>query len=139
MKYLIELKNDLIQHFDDLTPDKVTLQLVNGEIAKNSYTVQYIARFTLQDCRLASPFDVLMFIKSWFKSQQKDEPDLNFDCEVIDLESYDLQIDLALFDKLLVKKDGTTEVCLPPVWSDTADTFVSGAIAKPPKPKKPIK
>lgn len=131
MKYLIQLKNDLIQYFDDLTPDKVKLQLVNGEIGKNSQTVQYIARFTLQDCRLASPFDILMFIKNWFKRYQKDEPDLNFDCEVIDLESYDMQIDLALFDKLLVKKDGTTEVCLPPVWSDEVDNFISGVIVNP--------
>lgn len=130
MKYLLQLKNDLINRFDDLTADKVALYLVNGELGKNSHTVQYIARFSLHDCRINNPFDVLMFIRAWFENANRDVPDLNFDCEVVDLESYDLQIDLALFDKLSVK-NGTTEVCLSPVWSDTADTFISGAITQP--------
>lgn len=128
MKYLIELKNDLIHHFDDLTPDKVELAIINGEIPKSSHTIQYIARFLLKDCRINNPFDVLGFIRKWFEKKGKDIPDLSFDSDVIDLESFDLQIDISLFDKLSMDDNGSTKVCPMPVWSDALGTFINGAI-----------
>lgn len=131
MKYLIELKNDLLAQFDELTGDNTQLQIVNGELGKDSNTVNYIARFILLDCRLPNPFDVLGFLRLWFASRSLDTPQLNFDCDVIDLESYDLQIDIGLSDKLTITADGTTSVCYPLVWSEELSTFINGAIVQP--------
>lgn len=128
MKYLYTLKDNLINSFTTLTPDKTFLLIVNGELAKNSSQVNYIARFILTDCREDDPFLLLTFIRQWFASRALDIPDLSFDCDVIDLESYDLQIDIALFDKLNIASDGSYAVCLPPVWSDELGTFINGAI-----------
>ena len=132
MKYLIDLKTDLLARFDELTGDNTQLQIVNGEIGKDSTTVNYIARFILIDCRLPSPFDVLGFIRVWFDSHAMPVPQLNFDCDVIDLETYDLQIDIALADKLNIAIDGTTTVCYPLVWSDELGTYINGAIVAMP-------
>lgn len=128
MKYLYTLKDNLINSFTTLTPDKTFLLIVNGELAKTSSQVHYIARFIFTDCREDDPFLLLTFIRQWFASRALDIPDLSFDCDVIDLESYDLQIDIALFDKLNIASDGSYAVCLPPVWSDELGTFINGAI-----------
>lgn len=127
MKYLLTLKNELIAHFTALTPDKVALFIVNGDMPKQSQTVNYVARLVLTDCRLASPFDVLGFVRLWFERYGVDI-DLAFECEVIDLETYDLQIDMTLSDKLILTDTGTL-VCPPPVWSETLGTWISGAVA----------
>lgn len=131
MKYLITLKNDLLARFPELTGDNTQLQIVNGELGKDTHTVNYIARFILLDCRLPSPFDVLDFIRVWFEGRSLDTPQLNFDCDVIDLETYDLQIDIALSDKLNIATDGTTTICYPLVWSEALGTFINGAIVQP--------
>lgn len=128
MKYLIDLKNDLLAQFDELTGDKTYLQIVNGNMPFNTQTVSYIARFVLVDCRLAEPFTVLAFIRQWFSTRGRTIPDLNFDCDVIDLESYDLQIDIGLTDKLAFLPNGGVNICPEPVWSDEAGTFISSAI-----------
>ena len=131
MKYLIDLKNDLLAQFPALTGDNTQLQIVNGELGKDTHTVNYIARFILLDCRLPSPFDVIGFIRIWFEGRSLDTPQLNFDCDVIDLETYDLQIDIALSDKLNIATDGTTTICYPLVWSEALSTFINGAIVQP--------
>ncbi len=131
MKYLVDLKNDLLDRFTELTGDNTQLQIVNGELGKDTTTVNYIARFIMIDCRLPIPFDVLGFIRVWFASRSLDTPQLNFDCDVIDLESYDLQIDIALSDKLNIANDGTTTICYPLVWSEELSTFINGAIVQP--------
>lgn len=128
MKYLLTLKNDLIAHFDALTADKTQLHITHGDVARGTQTVRYTARFVLVDCRLSSPFDVLGFIKTWFATHALNEPDLAFECEVIDFETYDLQIDIALSDKLVYTDTGAL-VCPPPVWSETLGTWISGAVA----------
>lgn len=128
MKYLLNLKKDLIASFTTLTPDKTELYIVNGELGKTATTINYVARFILIDCREPDPFLVITFIRQWFASRNRDIPDLNFDCEVINLETYDLQIDIGLFDKLNIASDGNYAVCLPPVWSDELGTFINGAI-----------
>lgn len=131
MKYLIHLKNDLLERFPELTGDDTQLQIVNGELSKDSQNIAYIARFILLNCRLASPFDILGFIRVWFDDRELDTPQLNFDCDVIDLETYDLQIDIALSDKLSIASDGTTTICYPLVWSEELSTFINGAIVQP--------
>lgn len=127
MNYLITLKKDLIDTFDSLEPDKVQLHLVNGELGSSGQVVKYIARFILLDCRIATPFDILAFIRSWFDTSGYPVPDINFGCEVIDLESYDLQIDLGLSDKIIIT-GGKAVVCPPPIWSDAVGTFIGGVI-----------
>lgn len=130
MQYLITLKNDLISAFDGLTPDKVSLFIVNGEMAKTSNNVSYIARFLLLDCRLPNPFAVVGYIKHWFESHNLTVPDLNFSSEVIDLETYDLEIDLGLTDKLIISDNGKqVQICYSPVWSERLGTFIKGGIA----------
>ena len=49
MKYLIDLKNDLLAQFPALTGDKTFLQLVNGNLPPETQTVSYIARFIFTD------------------------------------------------------------------------------------------
>lgn len=129
MRYLIDLKNDLIHYFDEVTADKVSLMLVNGELLGSSYSVSYIARFILIDCKLPDPFHVLTFIRTWFADRAMTVPDLNFDCDVIDLESYDLQIDIGLSDKLNIADDGQYTICPNLVWSDAVGAFISSSIA----------
>lgn len=131
MNYLINLKKDLINSFDGLEPDKVQLHLVNGELGASAPVVKYIARFVLLDCRIATPFDVLAFIRGWFDAHGHPVPDIHFGCEVIDLESYDLQIDLGLSDKIIIT-DGRALICPPPIWSDGVGTFIAGAIGQAP-------
>lgn len=131
MNYLITLKKDLTDTFDSLEPDKVQLHLVNGELGASGQMVKYIARFILLDCRISTPFDILAFIRGWFDTSGYAVPDINFNCEVIDLESYDLQIDLGLSDKIIIT-DGKAVVCPPPIWSDGVGTFIAGAIGQAP-------
>lgn len=131
MKYLIDLKNDLLARFPELTGEDTKLQIVNGELSKDSQTVIYIARFILLNCRLANPFDILGFIRVWFDDRELDTPQLNFDCDVIDLETYDLQVDISLADKLNIATDGSTTICYPVVWSDKLGRFINGAIVQP--------
>ena len=128
MKYLITLKNDLLSRFPELTGDDTQLQIVNGELPQNSHTVAYIARFYLLNCRIASPFDVLGFIRVWFEAHGKPVPPLQFDCDVIDIETYDLQIDISLSDKLNFTDDGTANLCDDLVWSEGVGSFVKASI-----------
>ena len=128
MKYLFDLKNAIIDRFPALTADKVQLQIVNGNLPPTSQTLGYIARLYLLDCKLPNPYDVLGFIRKWFETRNMAIPELMFDCDVIDLESYDLQIDIQLSDKLNIGSDGATSVCPDVVWSDVLGTFISGAI-----------
>ncbi len=130
MQYLITLKNDLIQSFDDLTPDKVSLFIVNGEMSHANNDVNYIARFLLIDCRLPKPFILLAFIRQWFAHHNMTVPDIHFNSEIIDNETYDFEIDISLTDSLIISDDGTTtNLCYEPVWSDAVGGYIKGNIA----------
>lgn len=126
MKYLQQLKDDLLTNFESqLTADKVHLFLVNGELPFNSGDINYIARFLFIDCRDGDPFSLMTFIRKWFQSKGYAIPDLNFDSEIIDAETYDLTVDIGLVDKLVVSDDGSYSLCPPKVWSDVLDDFVT--------------
>ncbi len=130
MQYLYTLKDDLINAFDVLTPDKVSLFIVNGEMANSSSNISYIARFLFLDCRVQNPFNLLGFIRKWFESHNMEIPNINFASEIIDLETYDFEIDINLMDSLAISDNGMdTLVCYPPVWSDKLGAFVKGNIA----------
>ncbi len=130
MKYLINLKNDLIETFNGLTAEKVSLFIVNGEMSKTNTDVNYIARLLLIDCRLPEPFAVLGFIRKWFENHSMPIPDINFSSEIINHETYDFEIDISLTDNLTLSADGTkTQICFDPVWSEALGDFVKGNIA----------
>ncbi|WP_186473986.1 phage tail protein [Psychrobacter sp. KCTC 72983] len=130
MKYLQQLKDDLLTNFAaKITADKVHLFLVNGELPSNKGDINYIARFLFIDCRDNDPFSLITYIRKWFESKGYPVPDLNFDCEVIDAETYDLTIDIGLMDKLVISEDGSYHQCPPKVWSEALGDFVTKDIA----------
>lgn len=130
MKYLQHLKDDLLVKFvDELNPEKVHLFLVNGELTSNSGNINYVARFLFIDCRDGDPFNLLTYIRKWFESKGYPVPDLNFDCEVIDAETYDLTVDIGLMDKLVINAEGDYNLCPPKIWSDTFSDWVTQDVA----------
>lgn len=128
MNYLAQLKRDLIASFDLLSSDKVQLHILNGTI--ESGRINYIVRFDLLDCRLNEPFLLFAFINNWFDKKGLAIPTINFDFDVIDLETYDLQIDINLSDKFIITEQGAT-ICPPVEWSDAVGGFISSAITAP--------
>ena len=137
MKYLQQLKDDLLNQFNDqLTADKVHLFIVNGELSSTSSDISYIGRFLFIDCRDGDPFSLLTYIRKWFESQGYAVPDLNFNCEVIDAETYDLEIDIGLVDKLVISDDGSYHQCPPKVWSEALNDFVTVEFAESMKGKE---
>ncbi|AGP49464.1 hypothetical protein PSYCG_09850 [Psychrobacter sp. G] len=130
MKYLQQLKDDLLAKFAaQLTADKVHLFLVNGELSSNSGDINYIARFLFIDCRDNDPFSLMTFIRKWFESKGYPIPDLNFDSEIIDAETYDLTVDIGLVDKLVINEAGDYHLCLPKIWSDSLEDWVTKDVA----------
>ncbi len=130
MKYLQQLKDDLLAKFAaQLTADKVHLFLVNGELSSNSGDITYIARFLFIDCRDNDPFGLMTFIRKWFQSRGYPVPDLNFDSEIIDAETYDLTVDIGLVDKLVINEAGDYHLCLPKIWSDSLEDWVTKDVA----------
>ena len=131
MKYLQQLKNDLLTKFaSQLTADKVHLFLVNGELPSNSGDINYIARFLFIDCRDNDPFSLMTFIRKWFELKGYPVPDLNFDSEIIDAETYDLTVDIGLMDKLVIDESGDYYLCAPKIYSDALGDWVSPEVAK---------
>lgn len=130
MKYLQQLKDDLLDKFESqINPEKAHLFLVNGELPSNSGDINYVARFLFIDCRDGDPFSLLTYIRKWFESKGYPVPDLNFDCEVIDAETYDMTIDIGLMDKLVINNDGDYHLCPPKVWSDELGDWVTKIVA----------
>ena len=131
MKYLQQLKDDLLAKFESqLTADKVHLFLVNGELPSNSADMNYIARFLFIDCRDGDPFSLMTFIRTWFDSKGYKVPDLNFDSEIIDSETYDLTVDIGLVDKLVINEEGDYHLCPPKIWSDALGDWVTIDVAR---------
>lgn len=131
MIYLQQLKDDLLTKFEsELTPDKTHLFIVNGELSANSGDINYIARFLFIDCRSNDPFNILTYIRYWFEKSGRPVPDLNWDAEVIDAETYDLTIDIGLMDKLVPVREGDYSLCPPKIYSDTLGDWVSPEVAK---------
>lgn len=131
MIYLQQLKDNLLTKFQsELTADKTHLFIVNGELSANSSDINYIARFLFIDCRSNDPFNILTYIRYWFEQSGRLVPDLNWDAEVIDAETYDLTIDIGLMDKLIATGEGDYHLCPPKVYSETLGDWVSPELAK---------
>lgn len=125
MKALAPLKTFLAHKLSLLTPDKCHLLIVNGS-QKEGY-FDYTARVMLLDYR-GDPIEVIMQIKNWLKSKNlhldaagKDIL-ISFSSEVVDSETFDLEIDFPQRDKIVFDQSGY-HICPPTVWCDTRGGF----------------
>ena len=125
MKALIPLKQFLSERFPMMTADKCHLLIVNGSF-KEGY-LEYTARLLILDYR-ADPIEVIMVLREWLKSNNRHldvlgkDIQISFSSEVIDTETFDLEIDFPQRDKV-VADDSGYHICPPLVWDDTRGGF----------------
>lgn len=126
MKALIPLKPFLQEKFPLMTADKCHLFIVNGTQAKGY--MEYTARLLFLDYR-GDPIEVIMQIREWLKSKKLhldangNDVQISFSSEVIDANTFDLEIDFPQRDKIVMDQD-VYHICPELVWSDTFGTFV---------------
>jgi len=126
MKHLQELRKFLSSSIPNLTDDKFFMNVINGK--DHDGQVHYTVRLLFIDFR-GIPFDVLNLVRQWLRATRRlIEPDqipiLSFDCEVVDSETYDLEVDIPMNDHIIDGPNGAT-VCDTPVWDDASGTFIS--------------
>ncbi|RZG65387.1 hypothetical protein EXE25_14055 [Acinetobacter bouvetii] len=126
MKALIPLKSFLAEKLPEMTSDKCHLLIVNGSQAKGY--MEYTARILLTDYR-GDPVQVIMLLRNWLQSKnlhldaaQKDIQ-ISFSSEIIDANTFDLEIDFSQRDKIVSAENGY-HICPELVWSDDQDKFV---------------
>lgn len=126
MKALIPLKSFLAEKLPEMTSDKCHLLIVNGSQAKGY--MEYTARILLTDYR-GDPVQVIMLLRNWLQSKnlhldaaQKDIQ-ISFSSEIIDANTFDLEIDFPQRDKIVLDEYGY-HICPQMVWSDDHDKFV---------------
>ena len=126
MKALIPLKPFLQEKLPLMTADKCHLFIVNGTQAKGY--MEYTARLLFMDYR-GDPIEVIMQIREWLKSKKLhldangNDVQISFSSEVIDANTFDLEIDFPQRDKIVMDQD-VYHICPELVWSDTFGTFV---------------
>lgn len=75
------------------------------------------------------PVQVLMLVRHWLQSKNlhldaaKKDIQISFNSEIIDTNTFDLEIDFPQRDKIVVGENGY-HVCPEMVWSDDQDKFV---------------
>ncbi|ATU46265.1 hypothetical protein CS557_12540 [Acinetobacter junii] len=125
MKALIPLKQFLSERFPMMTADKCHLLIVNGAF-KEGY-LEYTARLLILDYR-ADPIQVIVALREWLKSKNLHldatgkDIQISFNSEVIDTETFDLEIDFPQRDKI-VAEGNDYHVCPPLVWDDLKGGF----------------
>ncbi|MCH7306616.1 phage tail protein [Acinetobacter sp. NIPH 1852] len=125
MKALVPLKQFLSDHFPMMTVDKCHLLIVNGT-QKDGY-LEYTARLLIIDYR-ADPVEVIMVIREWLKSNNLhlDETgkdiQISFSSEIIDSETFDLEIDFPQRDKVISNCNGY-HICPDLVWNELQGGF----------------
>lgn len=125
MKALIPLKQFLSERFPLMTADKCHLLIVNGSF-KLGY-LEYTARLLILDYR-SDPVEVIMVLNEWLKSKNLHldatgkEIQISFNSEVIDTETFDLEIDFPQRDKVVADGNGY-HICPPLVWNDDRGGF----------------
>ena len=126
MKALIPLKPFLQEKFPLMTADKCHLFIVNGTQAKGY--MEYTARLLFLDYR-GDPIEVIMQIREWLKSKKLhldangNDVQISFSSEVIDANTFDLEIDFPQRDKVVMDQDGY-HICPELVWSEKFGTFI---------------
>lgn len=121
MKKLAELKAYLTQKQPILTDDKIHIFIINGSYV-GGY-LDYTARLLFLDCRI-DPILILALIKNWLRENgrhldttQINEIELSFSSEVIDTDTFDLEVDFPQRDKLNVTSE-TYSICPTLVFDD---------------------
>lgn len=126
MQSLVPLILHLAQHLPGLSTDKCHLLIVNGSFAEGY--LDYTARLLLVDFR-GDPVQVLTVVRSWLEQNKrhKDKADndisLSFSSEVIDNDTFDLEVDFPQREKV-VFNDQDYHICRDPVWDEALGRFV---------------
>lgn len=125
MQALVPLKQYLSERFPMMTADKCHLLIVNGT-QKEGY-LEYTVRLLILDYR-SDPVEVIMAIREWLKSKNLhlDAPgkdiQISFSSEIIDSDTFDLEIDFPQRDKVVSDCNGY-HVCPQLVWDDARGGF----------------
>lgn len=126
MQSLVPLIPHLAQHLPDLSTDKCHLLVVNGTFAEGY--MEYTARVLLLDYR-GDPVQVLTVVRSWLeqnnrhKDKANNDISLSFSSEVIDNNTFDLEVDFPQRDKVVFNDQGY-HVCRAPVWDAALGIYV---------------
>lgn len=126
MQHLAPLKLHLIEQLPLLSADKCHLLIVNG--TQNKGYLDYTVRLLFLDYR-SDPLQVISAIKKWLKANHrhldaaKQDIQLSFSSEIIDTDTFDLEIDFPQRDKIVFDQDGY-HLCPEEVWSDMHDKFI---------------
>ena len=127
MQNLAPLKLYLVEQLPALSADKCHLLIVNG--TQNQGYLDYTARLLFLDYR-ADPLYVLAKIKQWLKqhnrhlSATKEEIQLSFSSEIIDSDTFDLEVDFPQREKIIMNDEGYN-LCPEPIWSDYHGKFIA--------------
>lgn len=126
MQHLAPLKLHLIEQLPLLSADKCHLLIVNG--TQNKGYLDYTVRLLFLDYR-SDPLQIISAIKKWLKANHrhldaaKQDIQLSFSSEIIDTDTFDLEIDFPQRDKIVFDQDGY-HLCPEEVWSDKHDKFI---------------
>lgn len=127
MQHWVDLQQHLSHNLPNLAADKLHVLVVNGDLQHSVMT--YTIRILLIDYR-GDPLLPMVLINRWLKAKHRDEPELprlKFSSEVIDKNTFDLEIDIPMADKLV--DDGTSfHVCPPLYWDDNSMSFIPAVL-----------
>ena len=108
MLALIGLKTFLQDKLPNMTADKCHLFIVNG--TQEQGYMDYTVRLLFLDYR-SDPIEVIMQIRKWLKSQQLhldrtgNDLQISFSSEIIDKDTFDLEVDFPQRDKIVMDED----------------------------------
>lgn len=126
MYQLAQLKEYLLLKLPRLSPDRCHLMLVNGQVSAGNIT--YTVRILLLNYCF-DPLQVLSHVRAWLQQQNLlldnagNEVALSFSSEIINQESFDLEVDFPLSQKVVLEGDDY-HICGRMQWSDTLQQFV---------------
>ena len=123
MQHWVDLQQHLSQNLPNLSAEKLHVLVQNGELQHSA--ISYTIRILLIDYR-GDPLLPLVLINRWLKAKNRDEPDLprlKFNSDVIDKNTFDLEIDIPMTDKLV--DNGTDyHLCPTTYWDENSQSFM---------------
>ena len=120
MQHLIALRQHLSESIADLSPENLSVLVLNGGLSAGQ--LNYTVRIVLIDHR-GDPLQVLALVQHWLDTQHRSsDAQIAFESEVIDHDTFDLQIDLQMRDKMVINPDGY-HLCEETVWIDELGVF----------------
>lgn len=126
MQQFAALKQHLVTTLPHMSADRCHLLIVNGQVVDG--IMSYTVRLLLLDYKFA-PLQVLSQIRKWLKDNNRlldlagKEVQLSFSSEVIDHETFDLEIDFPQSDKVILEGDDF-HICGRMVWDEALMIFV---------------